>query len=82
MVISSRKFFKAARYRYIIPIFFSDNHDNRLKALTWLNAPEIFGSTFTHYLTIAFKNVIYDFYAVSSKNNCKYNGSVFIHILR
>ena len=60
-------------------IFFSDNHDNKFKAL---NAPEIFGSTFTHYLTIAFENVIFYFYAVSGKNNYKSYGSVFVHILQ
>ena len=62
--------------------FIYDNHDNKFKALAWLNAPEIFGSTFTHYLTIAFKNVIFYFYAVGSKNNYKLYGSVFVHILQ
>ena len=39
-------------------LFFSDNHDKKFKTL---NAPEIFRSTFTHYLTIAFENVIFYF---------------------
>ena len=56
--------------------FFSDNHDNKFKAL---NAPEIFGSTFTHHSTIAFENVIFYFYAVGAKNNSKLYGSVFVH---
>ena len=59
--------------------FFSDNHDNKFKAL---NAPEIFRSTFTHYLTIAFENVIFYFYAVGGKNNHKSYGSVFVHVLQ
>ena len=42
----------------IVLFFFPNNHDNKFKAL---NAPEIFGSTFTHYLTIAFENVIFYF---------------------
>ena len=58
--------------------FFPVDHDNKFKAL---NAPEIFGSTFTHYLTIAFENVIFYFYAVGGKNNYKLYGSVFVHIL-
>ena len=57
----------------------SDNHDSKFKAL---NAPEIFGSTFTHYLTIGFENVIFYFYAVGGKNNYKSYGCVFVHILQ
>ena len=51
--------------------FCSDNHDSKFKAL---NALEIFRSTFTHYLTIGFENVI--FYAVGGKNYYKLYGSV------
>ena len=58
---------------------FADNHDNKFKAL---NAPEIVGSTFTHYLTIAFENVIFYFHAVGGKNNYKSYGTVFVHILQ
>ena len=47
-----------------------------------VNAAEIFGSIFTHYLTIGFENVIFYFYAVSGKNNYKLYGSVFVHILQ
>ena len=54
-------------------LFFSDNHDNKFKAL---NTHELFGSTFTHYLAIAFENVIFYFYVVSAKNNYKSYGSV------
>ena len=59
--------------------FFSDNHDNKFKAI---NAPEIFASAFTQYLTIAFEKVIFHFYAVNGKNNYKLYGSVFVHILQ
>ena len=57
--------------------FFSDNHDNKFNKA--LNAPEIFGSTFTHYKTIACENMIFYFYAVGGKNNYKSYGSVFVH---
>ena len=57
----------------------SDNHDSKLKAL---NALEIFGSTFTHNLTIRFENVISYFNAVGGKNKYKLYGSVFVHILQ
>ena len=56
----------------------SDKHDSKFKAL---NALEIFGLTFTHYLTIGFENVIFYFYAVGGKNNYKSYGSIFVHIL-
>ena len=57
----------------------SDNQDSKFKAL---NALDIFGSTFIHYLAIGFENVIFYFYAVGGKNNYKLYGSVFVHILQ
>ena len=57
--------------------FSSDNHENKFKVL---NAHEIFESTFTHYLTIAFENVIFYFYVVSGKNNYKSYGCFFFFV--